>query len=112
MTLDELAARFNTESSDPVVQRLGQALLDWKATDATVTDLAKSVEHYIGTTWIASEAEHEEVYRAWAKFRDQVIGRIGGMTMNERLYHMSLLDQFEATKPDQSRVYQKLLAEP
>lgn len=112
MTLDELAARFETGSDDPVVRKLGRLLLGWKTTDATVTDLVAAVEHYIGTTWIASEAEHEEVYGAWAGFRDGVIGRLGGMTMNERLYHLSLFDRFDGSKPDRPVIYQKLLAEP
>jgi hypothetical protein len=112
MTLDELAARFEIGSDDPVVQKLGRLFLDWKTTDARVTDLVAAVEHYIGTTWIASDAEHEKVYRTWAEFRDGVIGRIGGMTMNERLYHLSLLDRFDESKADRPMIYQKLLAEP
>ena len=112
MTLDELAARFETGSDDPVVRKLGQLLLDWKATDATVTDLVAAVERYVGTTWIASEAEHEKVYGAWSEFRDGVIGRIDGMTMNERLYHLSLFDRFDESEQDRPIVYQKLLATP
>jgi hypothetical protein len=112
MTLDELAARFETESDDPVVQKLGRLLLDWKTTDATVTDLVAAVERYVGTTWIASEAEHERVYGTWTRFRDGVISRIEGMTMNERLYHLSLFDRFDGSKADRPTIYEKLLAEP
>ena len=79
MTLDELAIQFETGSNDPVVRKLGRLLLNWKTTDATVTDLVASVEHYIGTTWIADEVEHEEVYGMWVEFRDDVINQIDGI---------------------------------
>ena len=111
-SLDELATRFKTGSADPVVQRLGRLLLEWKATDATVNDLVADVERYIGTTWIANTAEHDEVYGMWSGFKENVIAWIGGMTMNERLYHLSLFDRFDESEPDRPILYRKLLAEP
>ena len=112
MTLDELATGFKARSDDPVVQQLGRLLLDWKTTDATVADLAETVDRYFGTTWIASEAEHDAAFGAWVEFRDEVVNRIGGMTMNERLYHLSLFDRFDGSASGRHVVYQKLLAEP
>lgn len=111
MTLDELADQFEASSDDPVVRRLGRLLRDWKTTDATVTDLSQAVNHYFGTSWIVSDVEHDEAFEAWARFSDRILGQMGVMTMNERLYHLGLLERFDRAKPDRRVLYQKLLAE-
>lgn len=48
----------------------------------------------------------------WAKFKESVIERIGGMTMNERLYLFGLMDSFENSKSEaeKEKYYRKLMA--
>jgi hypothetical protein len=114
MKLSELADQLLGTSQDPAVKGLAWMMRQWRSSDATVEDLRKSVERYIGHTWIASDAEHERVYGLWSKFHDEAVQPIAGMTMNERLYHFDLYAEYDACRTDEERlrIYKKLLASP
>ncbi len=114
MNLDELAQQIRRISPEPVVQRLGDLLLDWK-TDARTAEVSRvDVERYIGNSWIAGDADHVAVYGLWSAFRDDAIGGIGGMTMNERLSAFSLDGRFDGSRNDDEKfaIYAKLHAVP
>jgi len=119
MNLDELANRLRVNFVDPAVQRLGAALLEWKTDSSTVVELRERIERYIGNSCIATEEEiateedHRAVYGLWSSFRDDAINRIGGMTMNERLYWFGLVDRFDGSnEQEQLVIYRKLNATP
>jgi len=113
MNLDELANRLRVNFVDPAVQRLGAALLEWKTDSSTVVELRERIERYIGNSWIATEEDHRAVYGLWSSFRDDAINRIGGMTMNERLYWFGLVDRFDGSnEQEQLVIYRKLNATP
>jgi hypothetical protein len=113
MNLDELANHLRTGFSDPVVQKIGTVMLQWKTDTSTAEDLRERVERYIGNSWISREEDHQRVYGLWSSFRDEAIGGIGGMTMNERLYWFGLFDRFDgSTKEERLVVYRKLHATP
>jgi hypothetical protein len=114
LSIDDLAAEIRATSLDPVVQRLADILLEWKTDNSTVEELRSLIEHFIGNTWISSNDVHSEVYHLWSAFRDEAILKIGGMTMNERLYWFGLLEQFDhAPSPEAKKpLYTKLLARP
>lgn len=114
MTLDELVRHIFEVSSEAVVQRLGQLLLDWKTDSSTAEQLRDKVERYIGNSWIERDQDHARVYTLWSEFRDGAIAAIGGMTMNERLYYFSLFECFDASQNEKEKltVYAKLHAVP
>ena len=113
MNLDELASHLRTGFNDPAVQNLGTVMLEWKTDTSTAEDLRERVERYIGNSWITGEEDRQKVYGVWCSFRDEAIGRIGGMTMNERLYWFGLFDQFDsAANEERSVIYRKLHASP
>ena len=114
MNLDDLATAISAISDDPVVQGLSILLMDWKTSDQTAADLEKSVERFVGNSWIEDDAEHERAYSLWVHFRDQAIGAIDGMTMNERLYYFSLFAHFDECVDEERRltIYRKLDATP
>lgn len=58
MTLDELATAIRKTSSDSVALQLADLLSGWIDDEADATELARTVEHFVGNTWIASSAEH------------------------------------------------------
>ena len=114
MNLDELVQKIREISSDTVVQRLADLLLDWKTDDHTARELSDDVERYIGNSWIKSDEDHSKVYGLWTAYHDEVIAGIGGLTMNERLHWFSLFERFDAA-PDEGEklaVYAKLHAVP
>jgi|SRR6516162_786651 hypothetical protein len=113
MNLDELANHLRTSFSDPVVQKLAAVVLEWKTDTSTVEDLREKIDRYIGNSWISREEDHQKVYGLWSSFRDDAIGAIGGMTMNERLYWFGLFDRFDrSTKEEQLILFRKLHATP
>lgn len=114
MTLDELATAIRKTSSDSVALQLADLLSDWIDDEVDAKELARTVEQLVGNTWGASSAEHERIYRLWSEFRDDTIQRIGGMTMNERLYCFSLFHRWDSSQTDEDRkiIYAKLLANP
>ena len=114
MNLDELARQIDEVSTEQAAQRLCELLLDWKTDSSTAEELCDKVERYIGNSWIERDENHARVYALWSAFRDEAITGIGGMTMNERLYHFSLFERFDASHDDEERitVYAKLHAVP
>jgi len=54
------------------------------------------------------------MYALWSEFRDREVEKIGGMTMNERLFTFGLFERFDTFADEDARliVYQKLLASP
>jgi len=114
MNLDELARQIGEVSSEPVVQRLAELLLDWKSDRSTAEELRDIIERYLGNSWIQRDEDHARVYALWSAFRDGAIAGIGGMTMNERLYYFSLFDRFDTSYNEKEKltIYAKLHAVP
>lgn len=114
MTIDEMASAISCTSPDVVVQGLARLLAEWKLNADNVDELRVRVERYIGNSWIADDSTHSAVYDLWSVFRKTAIDRIGGMNMNERLFHFGLFERFDNASSQQAReeIYAKLLAAP
>jgi len=96
MNLDELVQSIRQLSTDKEVQGLSHWMLEWKTSDADIAGLRYTVEKYFGTVWIDSEDIHNAAYELWQTFLKLVVDRVDGMTVNERLYHFSLFDAYDA----------------
>ena len=103
MTLGELVSALQGASSDRTVRGLIELLDQWRSSADTADDLYRTVERYIGNSWIESETEHRTIYALWSAFRDQCIAGRGGMTINERLYCFDLLDAWDSAKTEEGR---------
>lgn len=114
MIFDELVSSIKAASADPIAAKLADLLLQWKHDDSNVEELESWVEHYIGNSWIASEAEHKNIYGLWENFRSETMRGIGGMTMNERLFCFGLMNRLDVARTERERlaIYAKLLASP
>ena len=114
MDLDELSSAIRQSSSDSIALRLSALLLGWKTDASNAKELEDTVERFIGNTWIVNPEEHKKIYALWSRFRDGAIHKIGGMTMNERLYWFSLFPRWESATTNEERqaIYAKLLANP
>jgi hypothetical protein len=113
MNIDELAAAIEAASPNANGRELAVLLRNWKSTSETAERLSELVERYIGHTWFETEAVNDAVYSLWSNFRDEAIGGIDGMTMNERLYCFGLFERFDhASVNEREEIYAKLHAHP
>lgn len=112
MNLDELAQNIRAISSECVVQKLADILIEWKSNPETAEELRSKIERYIGNIWVKKDEDHSKIYKLWENFRNEAIGGIGGMTMNERLYWFGLFERFDAAqnKAQKEVIYRKLHA--
>ena len=114
MTIDELASVLSRTSPDTVVQGLARLLVEWKCGAANVNDLRLQVDRYVGNSWIADDSTHAVVLGLWSEFCTTAIEGIGGMTMNERLFHFGLFEEFDNADTSQAKegIYAKLFVAP
>ena len=114
MTIDEMASAICRTSPDVAVQGLASLLAEWKLNADNVDELRVQVERYIGNSWIADDSSHSAVYGLWSTFRETAIDRIGGLSMNERLFYFGLFERFDNASSPQAKeeIYAKLLAAP
>jgi hypothetical protein len=110
MNLDNLLDSLGEASTDPVVVKLCEYIVEWKTSQATASDLRESVERFIGNTWILREDEHKLVYRLWSTFRDDAVEGLPRMPMNERLSAFSLSERYDAESDEgtKARILAKL----
>ena len=61
-----------------------------------------SFEKLISDPWMEDQTAFENTYSAWTEFVASYQKEIGGMTVNERLCHMGLMDDFDKSLNDPS----------
>jgi len=108
MNLDELV--------DSIPERALRAQLwkwvdGWKSDDADVDELAALMEKWHGSVWFSDRQAQSAFYERFQKFREQIIQRVGGMTVNERLYWFGLFDHWDMSNDaSRKRIRTKLRA--
>ena len=56
----------------------------------------RAIERLFGQTWLEDQAPFEPAFAKWREFRDTYVPAVlGGMTVNERLYVLSLTDDYD-----------------
>jgi hypothetical protein len=114
LNLDEVTKEISDELSSKLGKDLVNLLFDWKSDNHSVSWLAETVDRYIANNSDNTNPNHRRLIALWKGFRSEAIERIGGFTMNERLYHFSLFERFDnsSNEKDKSGVYTKLHASP
>ncbi len=113
MNYDELISEIQILSAaDDGVQSLINLLINWKIEETDVNQLVDLVESFFGNSSISSTEIHNSVYKLWSDYKTESIASINVMTMNERLYHFGLFDQFDSCNSEIERrvIYKKLSA--
>ena len=112
MSLDQLILNIKRISSEKEVLGLANYIQEWKANEMNAVELRSSVEKYLGNSWLENNFDYLNIYSVWSEFRDVAIDGIGGMTMNERLYHFGLLEAYEklTTEKEKEKFFTKLMA--
>ncbi|WP_026976620.1 hypothetical protein [Flavobacterium tegetincola] len=112
MTIDKLILHIRKIAPDKVVQEVADTLQSWKTNEMNSEALENSFEKYLGNIWLENNFDYLQIYSLWSEFKRVTIDSIGGMTMNERLFHFGLVDEFEnaSTDLEKEKFYLKLMA--
>lgn len=111
MTLDQLISNIKKIPSEKDAIRLADYLQHWKTNEMNTVELRSSFEKYLGNIWLEDNFNYLHIYSVWSEFRDFAIDGIGGMTMNERLYHFGLFEEYHKNinEKNKERFYNKLM---
>ena len=90
MNLDEFVQSLRSTSKEKHLQELADYIDEWKHDDRNVSELEITIERFFGYIRWFSEEDFSKAYEVWSTFRSEVIGKVGGMTMNERLFSFCL----------------------
>ena len=72
-----------------------QVLQTALATYGTVRYQIQQLEKLFCDPWMEDQRLYDGLYSSWSKFRSQYQHEMAAMTVNERLCHMGLMDDFE-----------------
>lgn len=107
--LVQLRSGFSTPDA-ALVDIFLNRLSAWREDDSTVEVLMSDLDRILGQIWFSSNENHAKVALLIARLRDTV-ARIGGMTMNERLFVFDLMERWDRTAAAQrDNLYGKVLA--
>ena len=63
--------------------------------DEPIGDDVSSMERLFGNTWLKDEQSYRQAYSTWDRFKGLLVQPLQGMTVNERLFGLGLLGQFD-----------------
>lgn len=63
--------------------------------DTPIGDDVATMERLFGHTWFKDEEAHTKIYTEWDTFKGLLRQSIHGMTVNERLFSLGLLEEFD-----------------
>ncbi len=71
-----------------------------------IDDDVSAMEKLFGNTWLKNDKDYKKAYEAWDIFKELLVRSIYGMTVNERLFNLGLLEEFDkaVAKKDESRL--------
>lgn len=61
-----------------------------------IGDDISTMEKLFGNTWLKDKESYSKAYTAWDKFKELFVRSIHGMTVNERLFNLGSLEDFDA----------------
>jgi hypothetical protein len=110
MNLDELVNSI-PESEAELKSSLKHWVESWKQDDRTTDELGYSIGKWHGNVWFKDTNISNKFYSDFMAFKREAIEGIGGMTINERLYHFSLFEKWGQSNENQKAIiYRKLKA--
>jgi len=54
-----------------------------------------TMERLFGNTWLKDDNAYSAAYSVWDRFKELLVKSIHGMTVNERLFNLGLLEDFD-----------------
>jgi len=99
LEIESLSKKTNQAEDLPIYEKflsLSAGLLAKLVKDQPIGDDISSMEKLFGNTWLKDSASNSKAYAAWDRFKEILVRSIHGMTVNERLFNLGLLDEFDA----------------
>ena len=85
----------------------------WKTDESDVESLATLIQKWHGNVTFADPRAQDEFYSRYQSFRENAIRKLGGMTVNERLYWFGLFDHWDDSDDNtRARLRTKVHADP
>ncbi len=109
LVLESLARNTNYAEDRPIHERLlsySAIILSKLVKEQPIGDDISAMEKLFGNSWFKDDVSYSKAYQAWDKFKELFVRSIHGMTVNERLFNLGLLDDFDAAvaKKDESNI--------
>lgn len=71
--------------------------------DIPIGNDISSMERLFGNTWLKEDSAYSKAYSSWDNFKGLFTQSIHGMTVNERLFVLGLLNEFDSASEKKSR---------
>ena len=83
----------------------------WKKDETDIDELYGMIDKWHGNVWFKNQSNQNEFYNNLQKFKSDVVDKLEGMTVNERLYCFGLFDEWDyANNSEQDRIRNKIKA--
>jgi hypothetical protein len=108
MNLDELV---NSVPEVKLREQISHGVNEWKKDDSAIEKLVYLIEKWHGNVWFEDTDASNEFYARFQEFKRTAIERVGGLTLNERLYWFGLFEQWDnANEMKKAQIRTKLHA--
>jgi len=109
LEIESLAQKTTYAEDRPIYEKLlaqSAKLIAKLINKQPIGDDIASMERLFGNTWFKDTTSYSKAYGAWDRFKELFSRSIHGMTVNERLFNLGLLNEFDAAvaKKDKARL--------
>ncbi len=107
MNLAETTQLIESKASNDSDRDIAKRMKDWLTDGTNIFELQKEIED-------KKESASETVIGIWNSFNSEELRWVNGMTMNERLFALSLFPRWDSKKTEEERLllYHKVNGNP
>ncbi len=99
LEIESLAGNTSYAGDRPVYERLlshSAIIISKLIKEKPIGDDISTMEKLLGNSCLMDNESCSEAYEAWNRFKWFIVRSVCGMTVNERLFNLGLIDDFDA----------------